>query len=184
MPWLRNNLLKTNIEDEQDTQQETQQEVEQEAEQETKQETEQGINQETQQDGKDLSEQVPTENINVKIEDVIAAAQKQVEEMVKSETGPGLELEPEPECSPMEGVEETKTESLAPVPAPEQVPELLEPETTSSSAQAEQPGHSMERSLSGSTVSSGRGVGFATMIKDPFLIRVEQELSSWEPVLG
>ncbi|KAG0320017.1 hypothetical protein BG000_003719, partial [Podila horticola] len=155
-------------------------ETEQETEQETE-EIEQEIKEESHEEENDMSGQVPTENFDVKIEDVIAAAQKQVEEMVKSESGPELELEPEPECSPMEGIEETKSEP----PAPElvSVAAVLESETMSS-GQTDQPGQSMDRSLSGSTVSSGRGVGFATMIKDPFLIRIEQELSSWEPVLG
>jgi len=81
---------------------------------------------------------------------------------------------------PMEGVEATTTE-----PANEQEGGG----SVAEQQQQQQPlGESMSRSPSSESIaSSGNGrlyPGLAGLLKDPFLIQVEQELSCWEAVVG
>ncbi|KAG0222151.1 hypothetical protein BGX31_009316 [Mortierella sp. GBA43] len=78
----------------------------------------------------------------------------------------------EEDGSPMEGVVPTEDEQAQ-----------HSPDETDSDLEIE---HSLVRSLSNqSTESASRAfVGLGGLINDPFLIRVEQELGSWEPVTG
>ncbi|CAO3564445.1 unnamed protein product [Mortierella alpina] len=76
----------------------------------------------------------------------------------------------------MEGIEVTETDPH---------------DSSNTTMEASPHGHSLERSLSsGSSMSSASSsgskfvAGLGTLIKDAFLIRVEQELATWEPVVG
>ncbi|GJJ76776.1 hypothetical protein EMPS_09135 [Entomortierella parvispora] len=157
MPWLRNNLLKNK--DAADT---TTDAVTTEVEMETATSETMDIS-ETATETPAISEDVSVESV-----EVTAALD-----------------DGEQQTMPMEGVEPATTE-----PSTEQEGDSKEGEGPGAEEQQKQQplGESMSRSPSRESItSSGSGrlyPGLAGLLNDPFLIQVEQELSSWEAVVG
>ncbi|KAF9408782.1 hypothetical protein BGZ94_002190 [Podila epigama] len=87
------------------------------------------------------------------------------------------------ESSSMEGVEMSKDETTLPEAAKEQA-STAEEVSYASNIVIEIPATNMHRSHSNSSSNSNGHPGLGELVKDAFLMRVEQELSSWEPFKG